>query len=349
MRAGDTHGFRPARLAGLCLALLVALAAAIAFGLSVGAAPVRPWSFLAGSLSGEEAQRAREILLGLRLPRVLLAALVGAALSTAGAGFQAVLRNPLADPYILGVSGGAALGAILSALAGSGEGSVAAELLRPVLSFGGAGATLALLFALARRSGGVSRTALLLTGAVINAFFSALILFVITVVDYTRFQRVFFWLVGTLEPVSYGTLAATALLVTVAVTLLILSSGRLNLLALGDEEARSLGVDPERIRTFTILAASLATAAAVSTSGLIGFVGLMVPHGVRAAIGPDHRMLLPTAALAGAVFLVVADTAARTVLAPVEMPVGVVTALCGGPFFLYLFHRSGRQARGAGE
>ena len=340
-------GFRPGRLAGICAALLGLLLLVLLAGLSVGAAPVRPWVLLSRASNVEEAARARDILLGLRLPRILLAAVVGAALSAAGVTFQAVLRNPLADPYILGVSGGAALGAILTAAFGAGDGTAsAAGLIRSLFAFGGAAGTLLLLFALARASGRISNTSLLLTGAVVNAFFSALILFIITVVDYTRFQSVFFWLVGTIEPSGYGPLAATAACVAGSLLGLVLLSGRLNLLSLGDDEARSLGVEPDSIKKLAIIAASLATASAVSMSGLIGFVGLMVPHATRAVLGSDHRSLLPAAALGGAIFLVAADTAARTLLAPVEMPVGIITAVCGGPFFLYLFQR--RRAREMG-
>ena len=336
--------FSPARTLAVCLVLFVVLVVALAAGLSVGAAPVRPWTLLSGALSGDEAMRAREILLGLRLPRLLLAAIVGAALSAGGVAYQAVLRNPLADPFILGVSGGAALGAILSSAlgleAGAGEGALG--LARPVLAFAGAVAAILALFAVSRGSRRrLSETSVLLTGAIINAFLSAVILFVITVADYTRFQRVFFWLVGSIEPPPLAPLATTGLLVAAGLAALVLLSGRMNVLSLGDDEARALGIDPHAVRRNTILAASLVTAAAVSMSGLIGFVGLMVPHAARTILGPDHRSLLPASALAGAAFLVAADSVARSLLAPVEMPVGIITALCGGPFFLYLFNRRG--------
>jgi iron complex transport system permease protein len=331
-------------------------------GLWVGAAPVSPLELLSGRLTGDEAARAREILFGLRLPRVLLAALVGAALSASGVTFQAILRNPLADPFILGISGGAALGAILvaalgldlaatSGAAAAGSGGLASfltvagsSLVRPLAAFAGSALTLLLLLTLSRFSPRGSNAPMLLTGVVVNAFFSAVILFVITVVDYTRFQRVFFWLVGSLEPPAPGPLAATALACALGLAGLIALSSRMNLLVLGEDEAHSLGIDPEKTKRRAILAASLLTAAAVSLSGLIGFVGLMVPHAARALFGSDNRVLVPVSALGGAAFLVLADTLARTLLAPVEMPVGILTAVCGGPFFLFLFHRRQRGA-----
>jgi iron complex transport system permease protein len=282
--------------------------------------------------------RAREILFSLRLPRVLLAALVGAALAGAGATLQVVLRNPLADPYILGVSGGAALGAILSAAAGL-DTTGAGWALRPLLAFAGAASTIFLLFLLARLRGRVANYPLLLTGVVVNSLYSALILFLVTVADYARFQQVFFWLVGALEPPGWPALAALGTAVTAGLAALWALAGRLNLLSLGEEDARGLGVDVERVKTAAILLASFVTAAAVAWSGLVGFVGLMVPHAVRLLCGPDHRILIPAAALGGAAFLVAADAGARTVLAPVELPVGIVTAVLGAPFFLYLFQR----------
>jgi len=338
----EWRGFDGGRLAGICLAMAVLLVIAVLLGLSVGAAPVRPWDLLPGALSGPERSRAWEILIGLRLPRLLLAAIVGAALSASGVTFQAILRNPLADPFILGVSGGAALGAILATAIGL-EGILAAGLIgslaRPLAAFAGSALTVLLLLTMSRLGGRVSNTPLLLTGVIVNSFFSAVILFVITVVDYTRFQRVFFWLVGSIEPPEPVPLAATGAIVLVGLAAIWLLSGRMNLLSLGEEESRSLGVEPYRVKRSAILAASLVTATAVSMSGLIGFVGLMVPHAARALLGADNRSLVPVSALGGAVFLVAADTLARTLLAPVEMPVGIITALCGGPFFLYLFHR----------
>ena len=332
--------FTPARLARVTTLLVVLLALTIGLAIGVGAVHVPILATLFGGSGGgpDEVARAREILLGLRLPRVLLAALVGAALASAGTTFQAVLGNPLADPYVLGVSGGAALGAIAAAAAGvdSAPGGWA---LRPLAAFAGAAITIGMIFFLARLRGRVSNYPLLLTGVVVNAMFSALILFIITVADYTRFQQVFFWLVGNLESPAWPTLGPLAVALGAGFAYLFTLAHKLNILALGEQEARALGVDVDRVKLGAILAASFITAAAVSWSGLIGFVGLMVPHAARRLWGPDHRLLLPASALGGAIFLVAADTGARTLMAPTEMPVGILTAAIGAPFFLYIFHR----------
>ncbi len=331
--------FSAGRLARVTLLLAALLALVILFALGTGAASVPVLGTIFGGSGGsEETLRAREILFGLRLPRILLAAMVGAALAGAGATFQAVLRNPLADPYILGVSGGAALGAILAAALGLDR-AAGGWAVRPLFAFAGSAATILLLFSLARLRGRVSNYPLLLTGVVVNALFSALILFIITVADYARFQQVFFWLVGSIEAPGWPTLAALAAAIAAGSCGMYLLAGRMNLMSLGEEEARALGVDVDRSKLAAILLASFVTAAAVSWSGLIGFVGLMVPHAARMIWGPDHRLLLPAAALGGASFLVLADTGARTVMAPVEMPVGIITAVIGAPLFLFLFQR----------
>ena len=333
--------FTKGRLLLISGLLAVLLAVVIALALGIGSAPVPVIQTLFGSHpvpGGDEALRAREILMGLRLPRILLAALVGAALACAGATFQAVLRNPLADPYILGVSGGAALGAITAAALGA-DSAPAAWALRPLAAFAGASSTILLIFFLARLRGRVSNYPLLLTGVVLNSLFSAVILFVITVADYARFQQVFFWLVGSIEAPPWPALAALAVALACGLAVLFALANRLNLLSLGEEEARALGVDVDRVKLGAILAASFVTATAVSWSGLIGFVGLMVPHAGRLLGGPDHRLLLPASALGGAIFLIAADTGARTLMAPIEMPVGIITATIGAPFFLILFQR----------
>jgi iron complex transport system permease protein len=269
------------------------------------------------------------------LPRLVLAFVVGAALSAAGAAFQATLRNPLADPYILGVSGGAALGAIVfTALAGASE--LWSPLGRPLAAAAGAMLTLGVLFGLARARGRTESTALLLVGVVLNAFDSALILFLVTASDTSRFQGALFFLAGSIASLPWSVVGSVGLLVALGCGVLFLLSHRLNLLASGEEVAGYLGVDVERTSWTVVLASSVVTAAAVAFTGLVGFVGLIAPHAVRAALGPDHRLLLPSSALAGGGFLVLADTLARTVLAPVEMPAGVITALAGGPLFLVL-------------
>jgi len=294
----------------------------------IGSADLNPWT--------------RAILLDVRLPRVLLAALVGAALSGAGVAFQATLRNPLADPYILGVSGGAALGAVtFTAMVGGSQ--VWSPLGRPAAAFAGAMLSVFVLFGLARVRGRTETTALLLVGVIINAIDSALILFLVTAGDTSRFQGALFYLVGSLGSPPLPVIASVAALTLAGLTVLALISHRLNLLSFGEETAAHLGVDVEAVTWTTLASASLITAACVAFAGLVGFVGLIVPHAVRTVCGPDHRLLLPASALAGASFLILTDTLARVLFAPVELPVGVITALLGGPFFLFLFLKRLRE------
>lgn len=330
-------GFRP----GVLGLLLVAAVTAAALAVGSGPSGLVGWREILDVLGGGGGAEARTIVWDVRVPRILLAAIVGAALAGAGTAYQAVLRNPLADPYILGVSGGAVLGAVLF-LAVAGD-TAFGLFGRPAAAFAGAAAALVLLFALARLRGRTESHSLLLVGVVVNAFVSAILLFLISVGDPARFQGILFYLVGALDALSWPKVATVAGIVAVGLVALLAQSHTLNLLSLGDEEAGHLGVEAERATWGTVLAASLVTAAAVAFTGVIGFVGLIVPHAVRAVLGPDHRTLLPASILCGAGFLVVADAAARTVAAPAEIPVGAVTALLGGPFFLVLLFRRLRR------
>ena len=300
--------------------------------------PAAGFAELGAALRGTLQGPGRTILLDVRLPRVLLGALVGAALASAGVAFQAVLRNPLADPFLLGVSGGALFGRVLWAALGASD-PLDPGLGAPLAAFAGALATLGVLFGLTRAGGRTRSVTLLLVGVVLNAFFSAVVLFLLTAGDTARTRDLFFLLVGTIPSPTWGVLAMVATLVLGSVSGLALGSHRLNLLSLGDETAAHLGVRVERATWGTIAVASLATAAAVAFAGIIGFVGLVVPHALRLAFGPDHRRLVPAAALGGAAFLVLADAGARTLLEPVQLPVGVLTAGLGGPFFLVLLWR----------
>lgn len=301
------------------------------------------------------------ILMQVRLPRVVLGLVVGAALGASGATLQAILRNPLADPYILGVSGGAALGGTLAltlgtalaAIGGSGSAlAAAAAALRETTSvFGtvsislaaiaGALVAVALTFAVARSAGGVHPHSLLLSGVVFNAFASAVILFLRTVITEEKAQELVWWLMGHLGYRTWGQIGVAAAGVAVGTALLVAWSARLNLLAVGDAGASVLGVDVGRTRVVLIVASSVVVGIAVSLAGLVGFVGLMVPHMLRLVLGPDHRLLVPASALAGAVFLVGSDLVARLAFLALgtEPPVGVVTAFLGGPFFLALMRR----------
>ena len=276
-----------------------------------------------------------------RMPRVLAGAIVGATLASAGVVLQALLRNPLATPFTLGVSAGAALGAILVIVFG---GAVALGPLSPVAlaSLGGAFVAGGIVYALATRPGRpMSTSILLLAGVTLNAFFSALILFVQYMADFTDAYRMLRWMMGDLDVGSFGPIVGALPLVVIAFLMFAGLPSSLNLLSVGSDLASSRGVDVGRTQRVAFVSAALATSAAVSLAGPIGFVGIVVPHLVRLMAGFDHRIVLPASALFGASFLVACDLAARTILAPVEVPVGVVTAMLGGPFFLWLLVRKG--------
>ncbi len=275
------------------------------------------------------------ILWEVRLPRLLLAYLVGASLAVVGAALQALLRNPLADPYILGISSGAALGAALALQFGvtwAFGGFSAVQL----VAFLFAASTIGVLYRIAGADGRIPVQTLLLAGVIINAILSALILFITSLSDSTGAFRLFFWLMGSLATLGYAGLGALAAIVLLGIGLLCAQGRNLNLLSLGEDPAQGLGLGVERTKRVIFVTTAFLTGAVVAVSGLIGFVGMIVPHAVRMVLGPDHRLLLPASALVGGTFLAVADTAARSLLAPTELPVGVITALCGGPFFIYL-------------
>jgi iron complex transport system permease protein len=278
---------------------------------------------------------------------VLLAAVVGGALGISGAALQALLHNPLACPHILGVSGGASLCGIIALIfAGTAATSLTGFLrisLVSVSAFLGAIATTVLIYRTALRHGRLQPYALLLTGVVFNALCGALIMLVNSLVDFYQSHGVLFWLMGSLAVQDYTTVGAVGLYVLIGAAWLIRQSRRFNVLSLGEESAVQLGVDVETVRRGTFLATAFLVGAVVSVSGMIGFVGLLVPHVLRLLLGADHRVLLPASVLGGAIFLVWADTLARTVVSPTELPVGVVTAMCGGPFFLYLLRKEGRK------
>jgi iron complex transport system permease protein len=274
-----------------------------------------------------------------RLPRVLAGALVGSALASAGVVFQAMLRNPLATPFTLGVSAGASLGAMLVIIFG-GALALGPFSTVPVASLGGAAVAAAMVYWLATRHGhAMSTTVLLLAGVTLNSFFSALIMFVQYIADFAQVYRAARWIMGDLDVGGFDTLTAALPLVLAAFALFALLPSSLNVLSLGNDAAAARGVDVARAQRLAFFSASLATSAAVSLAGPIGFVGIVVPHLVRLLVGVDHRIVLPASALFGAAFLVACDLLARTVLAPIEIPVGVVTAMIGGPFFLWLLVR----------
>ncbi len=284
--------------------------------------------------------RAHAILYASRLPRVLLAACVGMALASAGGTYQALLRNPLADPFILGVSGGAALGAIIAMSFSLPFAAV------PLAAFVSAAASMLAIFWFARTSGRLPATTLLLTGVIFNAFCFALILFINSIVTMEEAYQILFLLIGNLEAMSLKLVGIIAACVLAGYIVLCLLAGRMNLLILGEAQARTLGVNIERLKFMLFIASSLMVGAAVAASGLIGFVGLAVPHMVRLAFGADNRLVIPASGLGGAIFLIWADTGARTLLMhtdyATQLPVGVITAMVGAPLFLILLKRGAK-------
>ena len=275
------------------------------------------------------------IVLQLRMPRVLLGFLVGSSLASVGVILQALLRNPLADPYILGVSSGAALGVSLAVLFGLGG---MAWLIPTLPIYGFFGGLLALLV-LYRMSATYDRLpvhSVLLAGVILNAIFAALIMFITSIMEPNRAFGMMAWLMGSLTATADQTLLALSIYLALCLAWLFKQVNVLNILTLGEEPARSLGVDTERAKRGILMTAALVTGAVVSVSGMIGFIGMVVPHAVRLVLGADHRLLLPASALVGGMVLMTTDTFARSVFAPSELPVGIMTALAGGPFFIYL-------------
>jgi iron complex transport system permease protein len=330
-----------------CTFLLVILLILVIVALKFGAVPVSLYALgrdLLRFALGQTSQISTDygmIIWNIRLPRILLGILVGASLSVAGTSFQALLRNPLADPYVLGVSSGAALGAILALIAEPHLtlSPALSALLTPVGAFLGAAATITAVYFLGRREGQIDSTTLLLGGVITASFLSAIIMFLMNTLT-GNLRGLSFWLMGDLSTplqkniywfLAVGFFAAAGAIYTTATDL--------NLLLAGEKEAMHLGVDVPRVRLVVYIAASLLTGLAVSVSGAIGYVGLIVPHAMRLIFGSDHRVLLPTTALGGAIAVVFADTLARTVVAPSELAVGAVTAVAGAPLFIYLLRR----------
>jgi iron complex transport system permease protein len=320
-----------ARRRGLWLAAWSLLALCLLLGVCVGGVPLSLAELWSGA--GPAGHTAR-LIASLRLPRVCLAALVGACLALAGAALQALLKNPLADPFLLGTSGGAATGAALASLLG------VSPLLSPGAAFAGAIASSIGVAALARRGGRLDLQRLLLGGLVANAFFSAILLGVFSLASTETARTMLFWMMGSLADASPRKPLALIPYAAVGAIALLASASRLNLFAVGEENAAALGVDTERSKAIVFVASSLLTGAAVAFAGVIGFVGLLVPHAARAVAGNDQRVLLPLSAVSGAALLVAADAVSRFVAAPSELPIGAVTAAIGAPVFVYLLLRT---------
>ena len=332
------------RIFRVCILLLAFLAGVSALSLLAGPASIGTTAVLKGILaaihfpgvSNPLTDEERTILYSIRIPRVLLAGLVGAALSCAGVVFQALLRNPLADPYVLGVSGGAAVGAISAIVIGLGSLPFGI----PGLAFAGGLLSILLVWGLSGATGDRRTDRMLLAGIIVNAFFSALIMFLVSTAGGEQIHSVVFWLMGDLAMAGERDIWLAALFLAAGFAVMFFHARDLNILITGEGTALQLGIPVQRTRMILLVSASLVTGAAVSVSGVIGFVGLVVPHIVRMRFGSDHRLLLPASLLFGSAFLMAADTVARIVLAPAELPVGVITALCGAPYFAYLMKRS---------
>lgn len=314
----------------LAIGLLLLIAAAVAAFL-VGGVHLSIPDLLAGR--GEEGQTAR-LLASLRGPRIGLAALVGGCLALAGAALQALLKNPLADPFLLGTSGGAAVGAAVAALLGL------SPLVSPAAAFLGAALASVAVAALARRGGRLDLQRLLLAGLIANAFFSALLLAAFSVASGEAARSMLFWMMGSLADATPRKVAVLCPYAAAGAAVLIASAARLNLFSVGEENAAALGVDTERTKRIVFLAASLLTGVAVAFAGVIGFVGLLVPHAVRTVVGNDQRTLLPASFLAGATLVVAADAVSRAAIAPAELPIGALTAALGAPVFAWLLLRT---------
>jgi len=280
--------------------------------------------------------RQQAILWNIRMPRVVLGVLVGAMLAIAGAAYQGVFRNPLADPYLLGVSSGAGLGATLAIVVGGAAGFAGV----PVAAFAGGLLAVGATYSLGRTVGGSrSEVVIILAGVAVAAFANAIQTFFMQLHDDTL-RQVYSWMLGRLSTDGWSDVVVVLPYVVITVAIIALHRRTLDVMAVGDVEAASLGIDPARVRLLLVCVATLGTAAVVSASGLIGFVGIVVPHAVRLLAGPGHRLLLPLSLLVGASFLVLADVLARTVMSPAELPIGVVTAAIGAPFFLVVLRRS---------
>ncbi len=334
---GDDADHAPARrLATLVIALAGTLVIVAIVALLLGSAGVSPAAVLRVLLGRAEPDSIeRVVTLGLRLPRIAVAILAGGGLAVAGVGFQALTRNPLAEPSILGVSGGAAFGVVVAQIFGLGLTVVQAVGLT-AFAFAGAIVAAGAVYLIASSQRGLAVPTLLLAGVIVGIFFGSAITVVISVVDFNRLGAVVHWLFGNVAPIPPGPLAMFAGLTVIGFWLIAGHARELNVMALGEDAAQQLGVDTRRLKLRIFAGAALLTASVVGFAGPIGFVGLIVPHMLRGVVGQDNRLLAPAALVGGGIFLLVADTIARTIVAPAELSVGVITSFCGAPFFIYL-------------
>jgi len=330
------------------LGLLVALGVAIIFTTAVGSVQIpfsTTWQILLSKLPLVQVTPTWQgtletIILEIRLPRVVLAGLVGGALSLAGATYQGLFRNPLADPYLIGVAQGAALGAVVGFLLPSPWHNIGFGII-PLLAFVGALVSTAIVYTLARVGKTLPVTTLILAGVALGALLGSVVSYLI-ISSGEKMHGIIFWLMGSFSLSQWSEVKVVLPYVVAGVVVILLFARPLNVMQLDEEQAQQLGINVEKLKLVLLAAATLITAAAVSFVGTIGFVGIIIPHAVRLIWGPDHRFLLPLSVLSGAIFLILADVIARTLLAPMEIPIGVITALVGAPFFLYLLRRRKR-------
>ncbi|MTI68141.1 MAG: iron chelate uptake ABC transporter family permease subunit [Firmicutes bacterium] len=294
--------------------------------------------FIKGFISLEGIKKAhRVIILNLRIPRVLLGILVGAALSSVGAAFQGMFKNPMADPYVIGISSGAALGATIVIVTGLNLSLFGIKSIS-VGAFLGAMITAFMVYIIARVNNKIPVTTLLLSGIAIGQFFTAIMSFIMVIFS-NDLTKIIYWTLGSFSAKSWDELIPVSIPIILSIIVINFFARDLNIMLTGEESAKSLGVNVEKTKILILIICSFTTAMAVSVSGIIGFVGLIIPHIVRLIVGPDHRILLPSSALVGGIFMIFADTIARTIISPTEIPVGIITALFGGPFFIYLLKK----------
>jgi iron complex transport system permease protein len=335
--------------------LMLFLILTIAFAVTVGPMQIPPIEvykiiiknipFIGDLVRVESSSSAEVVVFQVRLSRVLAAALVGIALAVAGVVLQALFRNPMADPYLLGISAGASLGASLAIAFGIGFSFFGLLFSVPIMAFVFAIGTVILVYSVARRGQGVEMLTLLLVGIAVNSFLLA-IMAIVRIVSGDAIHAIMAWILGSLVTSNWSYVEVIMPFVVIGVALIYVFAKDLNIILLGEEQAHHLGVDTERLKRIMLASATLITAAAVSISGIIGFVGLIIPHIARILVGPDHRILIPSSALAGAIVLILCDTMARTVVRPVELPVGIFTSLLGCPFFIYLIRKRKRSVLG---